>query len=341
MPTPPTPVIETSPVDLMAVLFANLAPAEREAAFQRIAAMRAEYLAGHESDTRRMIRSLRRVGEVAGVMPPTLPLYRKVAPRLIREGEDIATPTALYEHFDRTWAKAVEALGLSETDSPRRIEARFRSRETGKVWRYTERQLAETLDRCSAYFVARFGLPAGARYAPLVAEFDHWREREHELARARGDHAYQLPSSSPYRRRYGDWETALQHFGFTSDQLAERLAQQVRPVPPCPRVEKPTPEGLPVATLADRLPAGLPVSDEQAVELRDAYRALPPRTRFVLTARLGLDGHTPLRLKDVAEPLGLHLSRIPQVQHGAVGELAERVGVSADQVVEVLRRMSA
>jgi hypothetical protein len=58
-------------VDLKAVLFANLAPAEREAAFQRLAAMRAECLAGDESDTQLILRSLRRVGEAAGVMPPT------------------------------------------------------------------------------------------------------------------------------------------------------------------------------------------------------------------------------------------------------------------------------
>lgn len=31
------------------------------------------------------------------------------------------------------------------------------------------------------------------------------------------------PSAGPYRRRYGSWQQALLHFGYTPDQVAERL----------------------------------------------------------------------------------------------------------------------
>jgi hypothetical protein len=55
-----------------------------------------------------------------------------------------------------------EALALSETNSVRRIEARFRFRKALKVWRYTDDTPGETLARCVEYY----GRP------PLVAEFD-------------------------------------------------------------------------------------------------------------------------------------------------------------------------
>lgn len=58
---------------------------------------------------------------------------------------------------------------------------------------------------------------------PQVAEFDWWRQRELELALAQGDDAKHLPSATPYRRRYETWEQALLHFGYTSDEVAERL----------------------------------------------------------------------------------------------------------------------
>lgn len=108
-----------------------------------------------------------------------------------------------------------EALALSETTTERRIEARFRYRRVGKVWRYNEKMLGETLARC----VEHYGRP------PLVAEFEWWRDRELELARAEGNDALHLPSPHPYRRRWGSCEAALLHFGYTPDQVAERLEQ--------------------------------------------------------------------------------------------------------------------
>jgi hypothetical protein len=58
-----------------------------------------------------------------------------------------------------------------------------------------------------------------------VAEFEWWRDREFELARAEGNDALHIPSPTPYRRRWGTWEAALLHFGYTPDQVAERLEQ--------------------------------------------------------------------------------------------------------------------
>ncbi len=107
-------------------------------------------------------------------------------------------------HFG-SWRRAKEALDLSETTTARRIEARFRFRRMGKVWRYSEDVMRETLVRCAEHY----GRP------PLVAEFEWWRDRELELARAEGNDALHLPSPSQYRRRWGSWEAALLHFGYT------------------------------------------------------------------------------------------------------------------------------
>ena len=41
-----------------------------------------------------------------------------------------------------------------------------------------------------------------------------------------------LPSASPYRKRWGDWEAALLHFGYTPEQVAERLGASTKPTKP-------------------------------------------------------------------------------------------------------------
>jgi hypothetical protein len=46
----------------------------------------------------------------------------------------------------------------------------------GKVWRYTERTLRDTLMRCAEHYGCR---------PPTVAEFEWWRERE--IEKAQGD----------------------------------------------------------------------------------------------------------------------------------------------------------
>jgi len=73
--------------------------------------------------------------------------------------------------------------------------------------------LVTRLARC----VAHYGRPT------QVAEFDWWRERELELARAQGDDALHLPSSTPYRRRWKRWEHALRACGYSPEEAATRL----------------------------------------------------------------------------------------------------------------------
>jgi hypothetical protein len=56
-----------------------------------------------------------------------------------------------------------------------------------------------------------------------VAEFEWWRDRELELARAQGNDALHLPTASRYRKRWKNWEGALLHFGHTQDEIDRRL----------------------------------------------------------------------------------------------------------------------
>ncbi len=135
---------------------------------------------------------------------PSVDEYKQAVEELCAGGEHIESFTRVSRHFG-SWRRAKEALDLSETTTARRIEARFRFRRMGKVWRYSEDVMRETLVRCAEHY----GRP------PLVAEFEWWRDRELELARAEGNDALHLPSPSPYRRRWGSWEAALLHFGYT------------------------------------------------------------------------------------------------------------------------------
>ncbi|MCA1700425.1 MAG: hypothetical protein LC790_16605 [Actinobacteria bacterium] len=105
----------------------------------------------------------------------------------------------------------------SKTTTARRIEARFASRRVGKVWRYSDAVLAQTLTDAVAYW----GRP------PRVAEFDHWRERELEIRRARGEEAPHLPSPHPYRKRWGSWEGALTAHDYEPELMAKRLDESL------------------------------------------------------------------------------------------------------------------
>jgi DNA-directed RNA polymerase specialized sigma24 family protein len=83
------------------------------------------------------------------------------------------------------------------------------------------------------------------------------------------------------------------------------------------------PDDLPVAALAgaeEGSPAGLPLSRDEAERVRACFEAMPRRTRYVLTVRLGL-GVPQQRLRDAAEPLALHLTRIHQLQLYALDAL--------------------
>jgi hypothetical protein len=200
----------TSGTQIVIVGFAALEPDEQDEAYAQITDLRLTRLAGVESETAQLLASLRRVAELTvGELSPGL--YRRVRRELGTEGEEIAEFNALVRHFG-SWRACKEALSLSEVTTPAKIDARFRSRLVGKVHRYREETLGETLQRCAH----------DLGHVPLVVEFEHWREREIELAKAQGRELF-LPSDSPYRRRFGSWEAALLHFGFTPEAVAERL----------------------------------------------------------------------------------------------------------------------
>jgi hypothetical protein len=202
--------VATPATDLLLVAFNVLEPDEQEEAFVKIADVRLQRLAGEQDESAYFLRSLQAVQQVAGGdLTPSV--YRAARAELCGEGVEIAELNALIRFFG-TWRLAKEALELSAVTTPRRIEARFRSRLVGKVHRYREETLRETLERCAA----------DLGQVPLIIEFEHWRQREVELAKAQGRELF-LPSDSPYRRRWGSWEAALLHLGFTPDAVAERL----------------------------------------------------------------------------------------------------------------------
>ena len=184
---------DTSAIEAMLVLFGALAPEEQEEAFQQISDARLQRIAGDESEMARMTASLQRVARHVGT-ELTPDLYRAGYRELRDNGVDVIEISKLIRHFT-TWRRAKEALALSETTTPRRIEARFRSRRVGKIWRYSEQTLGDTLRAC----VEHYGR------VPMVAEFDWWRERELQLAAATGNDAFHIPSATPYRRRWKTW----------------------------------------------------------------------------------------------------------------------------------------
>jgi hypothetical protein len=296
----------TRATDAVFILFNALSESEQEEVGERINQLRLRQLAGDENAPARYLRSLRRVAEHLGHTPSTTE-YKQVSDELRADGENIEKLSRVYAHF-RSWPRAREALALSDMTSATAIEARFQHRRVGKPWRYTEAMLHETMLRCAEYY----GHP------PLCTEFAGWREREFELARARGEeHDLYLPTRIAYRRRYGGWEEALLHFGFTPEELERRYDRRAE----FTNDDVELPDGLSIAELRD--PAGgLPLTLDQAWRMVDAYRLMPKRSRYVLTARLGL-GINPQHLKTVAKPLTLHLSRIAQLQGIALDALCQ------------------
>jgi hypothetical protein len=200
----------TTAPELLLIAYRALSPSEQERAFQLIHEARVQRLAGEDSETGQMLRCLRRVTELLGEVPG-MDEYKRVQKALAAEGEHLEPVSRVYKHFG-SWHLAKEAVGFSETTTARKIDARFASRKLGKVWRYTDATLRDALSRC----VNELG------HVPQVAEFDHWRQRELELAQARGEDPH-LPSATPYRRRWGTWEKALLSFGYSQAEIDGRL----------------------------------------------------------------------------------------------------------------------
>jgi hypothetical protein len=192
------------------IAFKALTPEEQEETYTKITDARVTRLAGEDSEMARHLRSLRRVADVVGD-ELTPELYTSARRQLIAEGEEIVEINALRRFFG-SWSRAKEALGLADIATPLKIEARFRSKRVGKVHRYRDDTLREVVKRCAA----------DLGHVPLVIEFELWRQREHELAKARGEELH-LPSDSPYRRRWGSWDCAMVALGFSEDEVLARL----------------------------------------------------------------------------------------------------------------------
>lgn len=121
----------------------------------------------------------------------------------------IPSPSVFRRRYG-SWEQALLACGYSPDAVYLRLEPQPERRSRlAKVDRYSEETLRETLLRCAADF----------GHVPLVDDFQQWRVRELKRTRSR---ALVLPSDSPYRRRWGTWERALRHLGFSAEEIAAR-----------------------------------------------------------------------------------------------------------------------
>jgi hypothetical protein len=329
----------TTGSDIIVASYQVLAEAEQDETFERLHQLRLAKEAGTESEMARFLRSLQRVAHELG-RTPTADEYREVQPALAAAGEEVESFSRVYRFFG-SWPRAREAVDLSHLprQTPRRIEARFRQRRLGKVWRYDEDDLRETLARSASHY----------GYPPSTNEFEWWRQRELELAQAAGREDAHLPSCGPYRKRWGGWEQALLHFGYSPEELERRLTARNNIISRDWNPDALLPPGLPMADLRpDRYERTWPLSSKAVAKLCDAYGSLPRRSRHVLTVRLGLSAE-PLTLKRAAVPLALSFDRVRQLQLAAIEELTDAVGADdghceradmRERVQETLRHLA-
>lgn len=192
----------TSAPEIVAIAFQHLTPAEQEEAYAKIKELRLRRLAGTDAEIARYIKAIGLVQErVDGEL--SCEDYRDWSPKLRKEGLDVPPFSELRRYFG-SWSRAKSAFLMADDETPMKIDARFRARRVGKVHRYRDSVLEETIKRAADYI----GHP------PLLTEFEAWRQRELELAKARGEEIC-LPSPSAYRNRHHTWEKALLHFGFS------------------------------------------------------------------------------------------------------------------------------
>jgi hypothetical protein len=196
----------TSASEVVAIAFQHLTPAEQEEAYAKIKELRLRRLAGTDAEIGRYINAIAAVQErVDGEL--SCDDYREWSPKLRKEGLDVPPFSELRRYFG-SWSRAKSAFLMADDETPMKIDARFRARRVGKVHRYRDSVLKETIKRAADYI----GHP------PLLTEFEAWRQRELELAKARGEEIC-LPSPSAYRNRYHTWEKALLHFGFSQEDI--------------------------------------------------------------------------------------------------------------------------
>ncbi len=194
----------TSAVELMVIGFEALAAVEQDDVLSRLQGLRLKRNAGEQSEGERMLASLQRVAQLAGRAPEDLTSedYRTAIRQEIAEGGAGIEPISkVIKHFG-SWRLAKEALSLSGANTARQIEARFECRRLGRVHRYSEEVMRETLERCRAAYEHR----------PTVGEFKVWRQREMDLARAQGNPDFYLPGINAYRSRNKLWRDTLAHY---------------------------------------------------------------------------------------------------------------------------------
>ncbi|MEJ7783732.1 MAG: hypothetical protein WKF96_02940 [Solirubrobacteraceae bacterium] len=204
---------KTPAVTALIAAYRTLSAGEQDELAARVEQHRAQRDAGSRSEGERMLASMLLIAERAG-WPLSPDAYRSGYAALRAEGADIEPIHRVIRHFG-SWRLSKEAVTLAEITTVRRIEARFASRKLGKIWRYTEQTLRETLQRA----IADHGRVV------TVAEFAHWRERQLELARAAGED-FHLPSANPYRKRWKTWPQTLAHFGYDGEAATGRFAQR-------------------------------------------------------------------------------------------------------------------
>jgi hypothetical protein len=73
----------------------------------------------------------------------------------------VETFARVSKHFG-SWPRAKEVVDLATTTTARSIEARFRDRKLGRVWRFTEERLKTALQECYEHYGD----------VPSVAEFE-------------------------------------------------------------------------------------------------------------------------------------------------------------------------
>lgn len=207
---PETPGVKTAAVDVLTAAAAVLTDDELAALLRSLQELVLLRSGDRGDETTACIRSLMIARDKCGGLP-TVDDYKRVRESV---GGGVLPISRIIKQFG-SWRMAREALELSETTTPRRIRARFDSRRLDKIWRYSDETLRDTIARC----VADLG------HVPQVAEFDWWRQRELELARAQGHGGLHLPSTGPYRRRWGNWSGALRAFGYSQDAIDGRFVQ--------------------------------------------------------------------------------------------------------------------
>jgi hypothetical protein len=204
------PEIETPAVDIVLAAFMALSVAEQEVALRSCQSSWLQ-LTDLGSEGEQIIKSLVRASEIAG-SAPGIEEYKAIRNQ---QGEDLVPASRILKHFGGSWHRAKEAIDLTQVNSVRRIEERFAKRQLGKIWKYTDQTLRESLLQAADEI----------GHAPQVAEYSWWRERQLEIARTRGEEVH-LPSPTPYRKRFGSWEAALKHYGFSAEEIDARLERR-------------------------------------------------------------------------------------------------------------------